>query len=73
MILSNKYNVPQETLNKMIKDGVISCAWPRYEEIYQKFKQAMKPGCVKTRIILEVSEKEGISERYLRQIIAKFE
>lgn len=73
MILSNKYNVPQETIDKMVKDGVIACQWPRYEEIYQAYKKARVPGSIKTRVILDVADKSGISERYLRQIIAKFE
>ncbi len=26
-ILSQKYNIPEEAVVKMIKDGVISCSW----------------------------------------------
>lgn len=73
MILSNKYNVPQETLDKMVRDGVISTSWPRYEQIYQEYKKARVPGSIKTRIIIQVAEKERISERLVRDIIAKFE
>jgi hypothetical protein len=73
MILSNKYNVPQQTIDKMVKDGVISCSWPRYEQIYQAYKSARVAGSIKTRIIMEVAEKEKVSERTVRDIIAKFE
>jgi len=31
--LSDKYGVPQETIKKMMKSGVISCSWEGYEEV----------------------------------------
>ncbi len=74
MNLSNKYNIPQDTVNKLVKDGVISCSWPMYEEIYQMFKKSMTiPGSIKTKVVLELSEKTGISERHIRTIISKLD
>lgn len=32
-VLSKKYNIPAETVSKMIKDGVISCSWKTYDEV----------------------------------------
>jgi hypothetical protein len=74
MSLSDKYNIPQSTVNKMIQDGLISCSWPQYEEIYTMFKKGMTvPGAIKTKVILEVSEKTGVSERHIRTIISKLD
>lgn len=33
MTLSDKYGVPNDTIKKMIKDGVISCSWNNYERV----------------------------------------
>lgn len=73
MKLSNKYNIPQETVDRMVKDGIISCLWPRYEKIYEMFRIGMqKPGAVKCHVINEISDAEHISERQIREIISKF-
>lgn len=71
MSLSNKYNVPQETIKKMINDGVISCSWPMYEEIYEMYEQSLNTGKSKTLIYYEISEKKGVSERTVRDVISK--
>lgn len=74
MSLSNKYNIPQETVNKMVKDGVISCSWPAYEQIYDMYRKSMSmPGAIKSRVVIEVAEKVGYSERRVREIISKVE
>ena len=73
MKLSNKYNIPQETVDKMVQDGVIPCQWPRWEKIYEDYKKRMEqPGAIKTRVILDVASQERISERHIREIISKF-
>lgn len=36
--LSKKYDVPEEKLKMMMKDGVISCSWGAYDEIYYCYK-----------------------------------
>lgn len=73
MKISNKYNIPQETIDRMVKDGFISCSWPRYEKIFEQFEEQMrKPGAVRSHVIQAISDKEHISERHIRDIIAKF-
>lgn len=32
-ILSDKYGLPEETVKKMMRDGVISCSWDTYDQI----------------------------------------
>lgn len=73
MKLCNKYNIPQETIDKMVKDGIISCSWPRYEKIYESFKAFMRTSPSRGQAIRKVSDQENISERHIRDIIAKFE
>lgn len=73
MTLSNKYNVPQETINKMVNDGVISCSWPMYEEIYTMFKNSLSAGGkTKTDIYYEIAEKKGISPETVKHAVNKF-
>lgn len=62
-VLSEKYNIPAETVNKMIKDGVISCSWSNYEEVYQLFKKGMSTS--------EISFHTRMSERNVRYILTK--
>lgn len=72
MSLSNKYNIPQATIKKMITDGVISCSWPMYEEIYTMYQKSMAvPGSIKSKVVIEIGEKTGYSERQIRNIIDK--
>lgn len=73
MKISNKYNIPQEAIDRMVKDGLIACQWPRYEKIYEKFEELMRrPGAIKSHVIQELSDKERVSERHIREIISKF-
>lgn len=38
-ILSDKYKIPEPTIKNMIKDGVISCSWVGWEEVYKLHKE----------------------------------
>lgn len=73
MKISNKYNIPQEAIDRMVKDGLIACQWPRYEKIYEQFEDMMrKPGAIRSHVIRDLSDKERVSERHIREIISKF-
>lgn len=73
MSLSTKYNIPKETIQKMINDGVISCSWPMYEEIYEMYKKKMSiGGKSKTQICIEISEERNVSQRTVHYIVNKF-
>lgn len=70
MSLAKKYNVPQETIKRMVNDGVISCSWPMYEEIYAMYQKSMAiGGKSKTQIFYEIAEAKGISERTVKNIV----
>jgi hypothetical protein len=73
MSLSNKYNIPQSTVNKMVKDGVISCTWPRYEEVYDMYKSYSSSGKTKTEIYYEIAERTRISEHTVKMIVLKMD
>lgn len=67
MSISNKYNIPQDTVNQMVKDGIISSKWPRYEEVYQLYKQSS--GKSKASKFLDISIKLNIPERTVKMMI----
>ncbi len=71
MSLSNKYGISQETVNQMVKDGVISCSWPMYEEVFNLYQSMLSSGKNKTQIYNEIADRKGISERTVRDIISK--
>lgn len=73
MSLSKKYNIPKETVQKMVNDGVISCSWPMYEEIYDMYQRSMAVGGkTKTEIFYEISEAKNVSKRTVEYVIARF-
>jgi len=72
MSLSQKYNVPQDTIKKMVNDGWLSCSVPMYEEIYTMFQNSMSiGGKTKTEIYYEIAEKKKVSERTVKYVIAR--
>lgn len=38
--LSDKYNIPEETIKMMLKDGIISCSAPFYQEVIFHYKNS---------------------------------
>lgn len=73
MSLSKKYNVPSETIQKMVNDGVISCSWPMYEEIYTMYQNSMRiGGKTKTEIFYEIAEAKKVSAETVKHAINKF-
>jgi len=62
-LLSEKYNIPPETVQKMIKDGVISCSWPTYDHIYELWKSGKSTS--------EISEIVHVSQRNVQYILKK--
>jgi hypothetical protein len=73
MSISNKYNVPQETITKMIKDGLISGLSPRNIEICDMYKSMLaKGGKSKAQIQRDIADIHDTSDRNIRYIIEKF-
>lgn len=55
-ILANKYNIPEETVKQMIKDGVVSCSWPTYDEIMKL--RSMGKSAMDIAAILNITERQ---------------
>ena len=78
MSLAKKYENdwkedPEKAVKKMVNDGVISCSWPLYDEIYAMFQNSMSiGGKTKTEIYYEISEKKGVSKRTVEYAIQRY-
>jgi len=73
MKLSNRYNIPQETIDKMVRDGVISTSWPMYENVYNIYLTVKNSGLNRGEIYLEVAERAKISESTAKHIILRMD
>lgn len=67
--LSNKYNVPAETIKKMICDGVIASTWTRWEEIYDYYKKSYSSSGKKADAVDVTAIEKNISSRQVYKII----
>ncbi len=73
MSISNKYGIPEETFKKMVNDGLISCSWPVYDEVYTEYKRQMSvPGAITSRVEIQVADKFKMSDRNVRKIVKRF-
>jgi hypothetical protein len=58
MSLSNKYNIPEETFNKMVRDGVVNTKCVIADEIFELYK-SIKSACpekTKSDIYYQISD-----------------
>lgn len=62
--LSDKYNVPPDTLKKMTRDGVISCTWEGYEEVYKLWKEGKSMGDIAITTGRSKASVHGIIQRF---------
>lgn len=62
--LSDKYNLPPDTIKKMISNGVISCSWVGYEEVYKLYLEG--------KTLLDISIATGRSTSSVFYIVQKF-
>jgi hypothetical protein len=60
-ILSKKYDVPPETIKRMIKDGVISCSWSTYDEVHRLRKEGKSTA--------EIAFLVHTSQRWVQEIL----
>jgi len=74
MSLSKKYNISQDAVNQMVKDGWLSCTVPCYEKIYKEYQESMAlGGMTKTQVIYRIADNNKVSEGTVRAAIHKFE
>lgn len=62
-ILSEKYNIPEDTIKRMMKEGVISCSWDVCDTIKKMREQGKSWD--------EVSFQTGMSIRNAQIILKK--
>lgn len=73
MSISNKYNIPPETVTKMVKDGVISGLSPRNAEICEQYRTLIaKGGKSKAEIQRDLADQYETCDRNIRYIIEKY-
>lgn len=71
MSISNKYNIPLETVKKMVKDGVISCSAVRYEEVYEEYKKykLASPDKSDSQIFYDMSDQMNMTDAAIKKIV----
>lgn len=67
--LCKKYNISEQSLKMMVKDGVISTTWPFYDEVVIFYKQKQHLG--KPEAVKQAAEKYGVTEKTIYQIIKR--
>lgn len=72
MSLSNKYGIPQDKINRLIRDGWISCSVSSYEEIYRRYLELKSQGS-KHSIACQIAAERNCSDRHIEYVISKFE
>lgn len=63
-ILSEKYEVPEQVIKNMIKDGLISCSWNTYDEVRKLYKEGKSTA--------EIGHLTHMSQRRVQQLIKEF-
>lgn len=55
-MIPEKYGIPETAYRAMIRDGIISCSWPRFEAVYKVYQRhlATEPRGAVTRTAEEL-------------------
>lgn len=69
-MIPEKYGITETAYKNMIKDGIISCSWPRFEEVYKTFKrnQADNPHGA----LMRTAEQMNMAPSTVSDIIKRF-
>lgn len=69
--LSEKYGISEAAVKQMIKDGVISCSYEKYNEIWECYKNLSTTGKC-DGIVLEVATRTGVGKTLVYDVINMF-
>jgi hypothetical protein len=71
MSLEKKYQIPAETIKKMVNDGIISCSVNNQYEVFDFYQQYKNSNpCLKLyEIEIDVADKFKLAPRTIRHII----
>ena len=73
MSLSKKYAISEDTIKKMVKDGVISCSWSGREDIYRCFQKHLLTAPSKTRAVSFTCDEMNCHASQVWEAIRRFE
>jgi hypothetical protein len=73
MSIAKKYDIPEDKIKLLIKDGWISCTASNHEYVYKIYHEFRSKGVSKTQAISNAAEAGRVSERFVYEIIHKFE
>lgn len=73
MSLAKKYDIEEDKIKRLIKDGWISCAVPKHEQAYNTYKSGLARGLPKPQAIANAAEETKLGERMVYKIIHRFE
>lgn len=72
MTLAEKYGLDEETIKKMIRDGIIPCSVSKHEQVYNLYLKGMSTGLPRPQAVANAAEEFNLSERMVYLIIKKF-
>lgn len=71
MSLDKKYNIPPETVHRMVRDGVISCFTIRHHEIYDTFlsRKSSCPSCKTWDLYCDVATQLNVQPELVKKVV----
>ena len=67
--VSEKYNIPIETVKQLVKDGLFSCSLPMKEEVFERYTELRRSGSSMEAIYSTISKEKGIPDSTVRHYI----
>jgi hypothetical protein len=71
MTIENKYNIPRETVQQMVLDGVIPCSVKRKYEIHDLFQRLKSecPTCTVVSLVERIASEKNENFENVKKII----
>jgi hypothetical protein len=73
MTIANKYNIPVDTIKKMVNDGILPCQTHRNDEIYTMYSKIKNSGISKEKMYLDIAAHFKVSESSVRQVVKRID
>lgn len=75
MSLSNKYNIPEETLKKMVRDGVVNTKCVIADEVFELYKsiRSASPEKSKSEIYYQISDIKGMNYFTVKEMVYRLD
>lgn len=69
--LSKKYNIPESTINQMVKDGIITTCVKKQDDILYTYKMNIKNGLSNIEARKQTSITHNCSDRWVYEIVKR--